>query len=161
MNYDRNPHLAEIELRYVSQPAPEANVTILGPDEAYAHLLRLWNENTMDLREEFMVLLLNSDKRCFGWSKLSTGGKTAVIVEPSHVVSLAILSNAKSVVVAHNHPSGSLKPSVPDHRITQKLSKALALVDIQLEDHLIVTRNGYASMRELSPDDFRVPVTLD
>ena len=64
------------------------------------------------------------------------------------IYQLALLSNASAVVVAHNHPSGKLKPSTADKDLTQKLKEAFKLLDITLLDHLILTSEGFSSFSD-------------
>lgn len=138
---------AEVALRYSSRAdrAPVSNVVT--PAKAWEVFMSIWNKDTLELREEFYVLLLNNAKQLIGWSNVSIGGKTATVVEISQLVTLALLSNACSMVVAHNHPSGRLRPSEQDIRLTNKLASALYLHDLKLDDHLIVTREDYYSFR--------------
>ncbi len=82
------------------------------------------------------------------------------MVHPGEVFKAAILSNAVSIVVAHNHPGGSLKPSPDDIKTTEMLIAAGALLNIPLLDHVIVSVNGYHSLRETKPISGRRPREL-
>jgi len=146
--FDLSSSFAEVGLRYDSVRGSSLEVKITTPYAARELLMSIWNRDTLELREEFYVLLLNNAKQCLGWSRVSVGGKTATIVEVSQVVTLALLGNAKSLVVAHNHPSGILKPSRADINLTTKLATALQFHDLELSDHLIITREDYYSFRE-------------
>ena len=98
--------------------------------------------------EEFWILLLNRSNMVVEQRKVGQGGVSATIVDVKVIAKLAVSSLASGVVVVHNHPSGNLKPSGSDEQITQKLQKALALLDINLIDHLIVSAKGYYSFAE-------------
>jgi DNA repair protein RadC len=69
-------------------------------------------------------------------------------MDPRVVFTIALKSLATSIIVAHNHPSGNLKPSDSDRDITKKLKSAGSLLDIQLLDHLIITKDGYTSFAD-------------
>ncbi|MBO6622401.1 MAG: JAB domain-containing protein [Balneola sp.] len=142
------PIIAEVSLAYKSSQPVETLPTITSPEEA-AHFLRsIWDQETLELREEFIVVLLNNAKKVLGWSRISTGGSTATIVEPSAVFQLALLGKADSIICAHNHPSGNLKNSQADISLTRRLTDAGKLLGITLDDHVILTQGGYLSLRE-------------
>ena len=142
------PIIAEVSLAYKSSQPVETLPTITSPEEA-AHFLRsIWDQETLELREEFIVVLLNNAKKVLGWSRISTGGSTATIVEPSAVFQLALLGKADSIICAHNHPSGNLKNSQADTFLTRRLKDAGKLLGVALDDHIILTQGGYLSLRE-------------
>lgn len=89
-------------------------------------------------REVFALLLLNNQHCLLLYKELFLGTINKANIYPREVVKLALAENASSVILAHNHPSGSAEPSQADHQITQRLSDALALVDIKVLDHIIV-----------------------
>jgi len=101
----------------------------------------------MQLREQFVVLLLDSAKQCLGWCKISSGGTTATIVEPAAIFRVAMLANASSIIVAHNHPSGNLEVSAADEKLTRRIEEAGKLLGISLEDHIILTAEDYRSLK--------------
>ena len=145
--WDLSPCFSEVELRYATKGDRSSKAAVCSPDDAREFFMSIWNQDTLELREEFYVLLLNNAKQSLGWCKLSSGGRTATIVEVSQVVALALLGNAHSVIVAHNHPSGTLRPSGSDIRLTNKIATALKVHDLELNDHLIITKAGYYSFR--------------
>ena len=73
------------------------------------------------------------------------------MISPRDIVAKALKNNALSVIIAHNHPSGNSTPSNADVDMTKQLAQALDVVGIKLEDHLVITTNGYFSMRERAP----------
>ena len=89
-------------------------------------------------REEFMVLYLSQQNQLTGYETLFTGTISSTQVHPREVVKQALKHNAAAVILAHNHPSGATEISQPDKHITQRIVKALALVEIRVLDHLIV-----------------------
>jgi DNA repair protein RadC len=95
--------------------------------------------------EEFWIVLLNNSNKVISKSQLSKGGITGTIVDVRLVFKIAIEMGATSLILCHNHPSGTLKPSDADIKITDKLKKAGESLEINVLDHLIVTENSYFS----------------
>lgn len=93
-------------------------------------------------------MVLNRNNEVLGICPLSRGGVSGTIVDAKLVFSIALKCNASSIIVAHNHPSGNLKPSDADIKLTKKLKQAAAYLDIQFLDHVIVTKNGYTSFSD-------------
>lgn len=98
--------------------------------------------------EHFAVLFLDNQHRCIAFERMFTGTLTQTSVYPREVVSAALRHNAAAVVLAHNHPSGSVQPSRADDVLTQTLKHALALVDVRVLDHVIVGSTRALSMAE-------------
>lgn len=90
-------------------------------------------------REHFIVLLLDTRGHIIGINTVSIGTLDGSLVHPREVFKPAILSNAHSIILAHNHPGGNPSPSREDKAVTQTLVQAGKLLDIQVKDHLIVT----------------------
>jgi DNA repair protein RadC len=99
--------------------------------------------------EIFAVLFLDSQHRLIALEELFRGTLTQTSVYPREVVVRALALQAASVVLAHNHPSGEARPSRADEALTQTLKAALALVDVRVLDHFVVTSTQAVSMAEL------------
>jgi len=99
--------------------------------------------------EVFAILFLDSQNRLIALEELFRGTLTQTSVYPREVVIRTLALNAASVVLAHNHPSGSAQPSRADEALTQNLKSALALVDVRVLDHFVVTSTQAVSMAEL------------
>ena len=99
--------------------------------------------------EIFAVLFLDSQHRLIALEELFRGTLTQTSVYPREVVIRALALHAASVVLAHNHPSGSAQPSRADETLTHTLKAALALVDVRVLDHFVVTSTQAVSMAEL------------
>jgi DNA repair protein RadC len=141
-------NFAEVKISYKSDKRFENLPEIRDPDSAATLLRKLWDKKTIELREEFIVLLLNTAKKCIGWHKISIGGMTATVVDPAVVFKVALLGNAHSLVLAHNHPSGNSNASQPDIYLTRKIVEAGRVIGITVEDHIILCPNGgFTSMR--------------
>jgi DNA repair protein RadC len=98
--------------------------------------------------EEFWILLLNQNHRLIKKVRIAHGGISEVSVDVRIVVREALLSNATIVVAAHNHPSGSLKPSRQDDALTVSLKQACNLMRLHFMDHIILVDGNYYSYHE-------------
>ncbi|MFM7972423.1 MAG: DNA repair protein RadC [Betaproteobacteria bacterium] len=98
--------------------------------------------------EVFMVLFLDAQHQLLAAEELFRGSLSQTSVYPREVVKRALAHNAAAVVLAHNHPSGCAEPSSADTHLTQVLRSALALVDVQVLDHFVVTASAVTSMAE-------------
>ena len=102
----------------------------------------------MERVEEFMVLCLNRANRVLGYARISSGGISGTIADPKIIFQVALKSNASSIILAHNHPSGNKQPSEADIRLTRKMKDAGVLLDLPVLDHLILTSEGYHSFAD-------------
>lgn len=100
--------------------------------------------------EVFAVAYLNQANRINHLEIISKGGITGTIADPRIILKKAILEEAVSLVICHNHPSGNLQPSQADQELTRKLKDAAKLFDITLFDHIIVSESGYFSFADAS-----------
>ncbi|TRZ44250.1 RadC family protein [Robertkochia solimangrovi] len=100
------------------------------------------------LHEEFWVIYLNNSNRITETFQLSKGGMTGTLVDIRLLLKKALECNATSMIIAHNHPSGTLLPSSADKQLTQKIRTASVSLDINLIDHLIVTEKDYFSFAD-------------
>ena len=98
--------------------------------------------------EVFGIIYLDTRHRLIEIEKLFNGTVDGAAVYPGVVVQQALEKNAAAVVLFHNHPSGVAEPSEADRSITQKLSRALALIDVRLLDHLVVTDGAFVSLAD-------------
>ena len=98
--------------------------------------------------EEFWIVYLNNSNKVISKSQLSKGGITGTVVDVRLAFKTAIELNAVSVILVHNHPSGTLTPSDADKQITKKLKLAGESLDIKVLDHLIVTETNYFSFAD-------------
>jgi DNA repair protein RadC len=100
--------------------------------------------------EEFWVLYLNRSNKIVAKTQLSKGGMTSTIVDVRIILKQALEHSATAILLAHNHPSGMLKPSISDKQLTQKLKLASESLDIKVLDHIIVTEKSYFSFADES-----------
>ena len=140
--------VAEIELVYKSKVKASARPVITSSKSAYDILLKAWDENKIELLEQFKVLLLNRANKVLGIYEVSTGGISGTVADPRLIFVAALKANASSIVISHNHPSGNLKPSRQDEELTSKIKQAGQFLDIKVLDHLIVTPEAYYSFAD-------------
>lgn len=98
--------------------------------------------------EEFWLLILNRANRVIKKELISRGGVSGTVVDTKIIFKAAVENYACSIIICHNHPSGNLKPSEADIRITKNIKEAGKLMEIPLLDHLIITENGFYSFSD-------------
>lgn len=136
------------KIQYSFEPEIEQLPQLVSADKVYQFLMEIWDQDTISYKEEFVVVMLNNAKRVLGWSKISSGGSNATVVQPTMIFQVAILSHADSIILGHNHPSGTLKASTADVSLTKRIKEAGRLLGINVVDHLIVTPKSYTSFIE-------------
>lgn len=141
------PQIAEVSLAYKSTVPLDSLPTITSPEEAVAYLRTIWNDDLLELKEEFILLMLDNQKQVLGWNLVSSGGATATIVDMASIFQVALLGKAKSLILAHNHPSSNPKPSSADVQLTKRAVEVGKLLSIHIDDHIILFRSGYTSLR--------------
>jgi DNA repair protein RadC len=98
--------------------------------------------------EVFAVIFLNRANKVKHFEVVSQGGITGTVADPRIILKKAIEEEAVSIILCHNHPSGSLKPSRADEELTQRIKEAASLLDIRVIDHIIVSEGGYYSFAD-------------
>ena len=91
---------------------------------------------------------MNRVNSLIAYLKLSSGGINLTVIDVRIVAQVALKANATSLILCHNHPSGSVKPSSRDIEITKKIKEGLQLLDIELIDHIIYCENTYYSLKD-------------
>jgi len=138
--------ISEIRVTYSTKNGEKLKVS--SSHSAYEILLPHWKRKTIELHEEFKVLLLNRSNQALGVYHLSKGGVSGTIVDAKLIFSVALKCNASNIILAHNHPSGNRKPSSADLSITRKIKQGCSLLDLALLDHLILTKDGFLSFAD-------------
>ena len=140
--------VSEIEIAYKSKIKASEWLTVTSSKSVYDIFLATWNMNTIDLLEEFKIMLLNRHHKVLGILPVSVGGFTGTVADPRVIFGAALKAACCSLVLAHNHPSQNLQPSHADEELTRRLIEAGKLFDIRVLDHLIITPNAYLSMAD-------------
>jgi DNA repair protein RadC len=140
--------VSEIDLVYRSKIKAADRPIVKTSQQGYELLLSNWDQNKIELQEEFKILLLNHGNRVLGIFEVSSGGMTGTVADPKLIFAAALKASACSIILAHSHPSGNLKPSQSDEELTTKIREAGRFLDIKVIDHLILTRSGYFSFAD-------------
>ncbi|MCA6423483.1 MAG: JAB domain-containing protein [Flavobacterium sp.] len=118
----------------------------INSSEVAANYVRQFFFEDIEVYESFFILMLNRNNSTVGWAKISQGGIDSTVIDTIMVAKFCIDKLAKGVILCHNHPSGELRPSDADIRITKQISNALQLLGIKVQDHIILTSESYFSL---------------
>lgn len=138
--------VGEVELTYKS--TLKSQNKIYSSEDTYKVLLPTYKEGTICYKEYFKVLFLNQANQVLGYTLISEGGITETSVDVRVILQAALLTNSVAIILAHNHPSGNLKPSRQDMEITKQVKDTARLMRISVTDHLILTDVGYYSFSD-------------
>ena len=139
--------LAEIQVSY--KPGLTSSITtITNSQNAYEIFKSLFPAETISLQEQFVVLYLNKSNKVIGAYPLSKRGITDTIADVRLILCVALKTLATGLIIAHNHPSGNLKPSEADVSHTKKIKETAELMDIHVFDHIILADSGYFSFSD-------------
>ena len=140
--------VSEVELVYKTKIKASERLQVCTSKEVYELLKRYWDENKIEFVEQFKILLLNRANKVLGIYKISTGGLVGTVADPKLIFIAALKVAASHIILAHNHPSGNLKPSIQDKQLTQKIKDGGKLLEIVVMDHLIISKDGYYSFAD-------------
>jgi DNA repair protein RadC len=133
--------LKDIAILYVKHDLHSKN--LLSSPEPVFNYLKASLKGCVD--EEFKTLFLNSRNQLIETEDFQTGTANKAVIYPRKIAERALYHHAVGVIIAHNHPAGSLEPSKQDREVTKAIQDALRTVDIKLLDHIIIGGNGYFS----------------
>ena len=137
---------AALELGRRRQTADSLEKVVITNSTEIANYLRI---ALKDYRHEvFAVIFLNRANKINHFEIISHGGLTGTVADPRVILKKALEEDAVSLILSHNHPSGSLKPSRADEALTVKIKEAASLLDIRVIDHIIVSEDGYYSFAD-------------
>ena len=102
----------------------------------------------INIFESFYIAMLNNRRNTIGHAKIGSGGITGVMVDLRLITKYTVEAMAVSIILFHNHPSGTLKPSQADKNITNKIKAAMDTLDVKVLDHLIITEDSYFSFAD-------------
>lgn len=137
---------ASLELGRRRQTIPLSNKIAINTS---ADIARFLQAVLKDYRHEvFIVMYLNRANKVAHFEIISEGGITGTVADPRVILRKALEENAVNIVLCHNHPSGSIKPSKADEYLTKKIKEAAGFLDIKVLDHIIVSEYGYYSFAD-------------
>jgi len=134
--------VAEINLSYTAKVKAKDRPKITGSHSAHAILRENWSTGKIEMQEQFKALLLNKGNQVLGIVELSAGGIAGTVVDQKILFATACKGLASALIIAHNHPSGELRPSDADRKLTKAIADAGKLLDIILLDHIILAPDG-------------------
>lgn len=134
----------EVTVEYKPSYKQSELTKISDVNESVSFLRAIWEDDIL-YRERFYMLMLNRQNKVIGFTLISIGGSSSCIVDVKMIMQSAILTHSCGIIIAHNHPSGNLKPSNPDLAITKQVKEACKIFDFALVDHIILTENSYYS----------------
>lgn len=141
--------VSEIQLVYRPKVKASERMRVSDAKSAYEVLLKSWDMDSIEIVEQFKIMLLNKSNKVLGISHISTGGISGTIVDIKVLFGIALKGGACSLILAHNHPSGNLTPSEADKKLTSKIVEASKYLDIEVFDHIIVTPEKFYSFAEM------------
>lgn len=133
-----------IEYKLTANKCEFEQKKIISSNEAYDYAKQLYLDDLL-IYESSFIMLVNRTSKVIGYAKISQGGVAGTFVDVKIVAKYAVESLCAGVFFIHNHPSGNVKPSLEDRQITDKLKKALSLLDINLIDSIIISDGSYYS----------------
>ena len=136
--------IANLQLKANKTPSNFEKVKIISSNDAFKVIKQFYFDD-IDIFESFFILCLNRNNQTIAYAKISQGGVAGTVVDIKLIAKYAIDCLASGVILAHNHPSGDLKPSNEDLAITKRIKEGLKILDISVLDHLILTSQGYLS----------------
>lgn len=139
----KNWAVAELQVSYKQKN--RTGVFANSGDMAYRVLRHMWDKSLINIQEHFCVLFLNNHLEVLGFRAINTGTSTSCTVDINLIISCTLLCRANNVILAHNHPSGSLKYSKGDFDLTLTLKNKLQQFDIKVCDHIILSDDNYMS----------------
>jgi DNA repair protein RadC len=146
---DYSNNISEVKLIYKTRIKASDRTKINGSQDAFDILYEYWDKDSIEHIEEFKILLLNRANMVLGIASLFRGGASGTVIDTKVIFQYALKANAAQIILAHNHPSGNLKPSDADISITKKIKEGAKHLDITVLDHIILTGDGeYYSFAE-------------
>lgn len=136
---------AAIELGMRKKASGISEVRISNSQTAYQRLLPVFEDLVY---EQFWILTLSNSNQVIAAHRVGEGGLTGTVADPRRIFKQVLDDRAAGFIAAHNHPSGNLKPSDADIRLTKRLRESAAIMDVSMLDHLIIAHTGYFSFAD-------------
>ncbi|MFL5763894.1 MAG: JAB domain-containing protein [Bacteroidia bacterium] len=138
----------EIKIRYNRSSRKKFLGKITSSTDVAQFIRKTFQRGEVQLQEQFIVLYLNQANEIIGYYKHSKGAINATIADGRIVLGVALKASAVSIIISHNHPSGNINPSEADLQLTKKMKEAAKYMDINILDHVIVTKDNYYSFAD-------------
>jgi DNA repair protein RadC len=138
--------IAEIQIKYSTGSSRKPKIS--DSEDVCGVLREIWDYDTIEYQERFYALYLNRANRVLGYRIISVGGAIGTVVDIKQLIGIALKCNANAIILAHNHPSGNVKPSQTDILLTKKIQNGCNLLEIKLVDHVIMTAERHFSFSD-------------
>lgn len=139
---------SEVKATYSPKVRPSERPRIASSYDAY-NILKFMYADNMEYCESFVIMLLNRANKVIGCNVVSIGGLSQILVDVKKIFQVALVANASSIILSHNHPSGNTQPSEEDIRLTEKIKQGAKLLDLNIIDHIILcAENKYYSFAD-------------
>jgi DNA repair protein RadC len=129
----------EVTASYYPEGVIKMKMKISSSSDAHRYLLSLFYAESIAHRESFMVLYLNRANMIHSYARISDGGINSTLADPRIIMQKALLTNSSGIILAHNHPSGNLRPSESDKTLTKKMKECANFFDMSLLDHIVIS----------------------
>lgn len=136
---------SEVKLSYRRK---SHGITVASSYDVDKLLRSYWNRDSLDFYESFVVVYLSRSNEVLGIHKIGDGSIDGCLVDIRLIMQGALLTNSSGIILAHNHPSGNLKPSEQDIRLTKEIKRAGEFLKIRVLDHIIITSITYTSLAD-------------
>ena len=135
--------VADLSAKYTIDPDFRTKPKINNSRHAVEMFTKLFDPDTIAYKESMYALYLNRSNLVLAHHLLSEGGQSGTVVDPKMLFGMALLVGAHGIIICHNHPSGTLKPSEQDMKLVKQLQEAGKVMEIQLLDSVIIVPEKY------------------
>ena len=140
--------VSEVKVSYTPMFSQAERPKIMTANDAVNMFRKAWDSDRLEYQEDFHIMYLNKGNRVLAMYHASKGGTAGTVVDVKPALVTALKINAHSMILAHNHPSGTLTPSEADKTITKRFIEAAKLLSMNVLDHVILTRDSYYSFAD-------------
>lgn len=138
-------HVPEIQISYNRGSGRKFLGSLMTKKDVVKFIRSTFERGDIDLQEQIIILYLNTSHDILGYYRHSRGSITSTLADNRIILGTALKCGSVALIIAHNHPSGDLRPSIADFHLTKQLTKAAESVQIKVVDHFIITSGGYYS----------------
>jgi DNA repair protein RadC len=140
--------VSEVKVSYTPMFSQAERPQIMTSNDAVNMFRKAWDSDRLEYQEDFHIMYLSRNNRVLAMYHSSMGGTTGTVVDVKPALVTALKINAHSMILAHNHPSGTLSPSSEDVAVTKQFKEAAKLLSMDVLDHVILTRDSYYSFAD-------------
>jgi DNA repair protein RadC len=142
------PPLPKFHISLKSKVTTDQLFTVISSQDIATVARECFKDDGVNHVEHFYCVALTRGNKVLGTKRISSGGITGTVADPRVILQFALLINATNLILIHNHPSGSLRPSRADEELTTKIKEAARYFDMSVMDHIILTDTSYFSFAD-------------